>query len=274
MPLASETCTMNSDREIILSRVRSALAPLKPRAALPEWDHELQVLRQDPAGCDLAAVFAERLRLVNGLLLTGFAALATYLRENRRLHGYCDPALRAAWTAEFSDGFTIETSFDRRRVDEYQFAITRATGAIAETGTLILKDHGTTSRLAALAPWVHVAALRREDIFADLPQAIAALGDDPNVIWVTGPSKTADVEGILIEGVQSVQDATETAERLAERLRRPIDVEGRSMVIGVSIGIALASGPETVADDLLAHADAAMYAGRAQRRERAAQVNR
>jgi len=68
---------------------------------------------------------------------------------------------------------------------------------------------------------------------------------------------------ILIEGVQSVQDATETAERLAERLRRPIDVEGRSMVIGVSIGIALANGPETVADDLLAHADAAMYSAKA-----------
>ena len=32
-------------------------------------------------------------------------------------------------------------------------------------------------------------------------QAVAALGSDPNVIWCTGPSKTADVEGILIEGV-------------------------------------------------------------------------
>ena len=38
-------------------------------------------------------------------------------------------------------------------------------------------------------------------IFADLPEAVAALGTDPNVIWCTGPSKTADVEGILIEGV-------------------------------------------------------------------------
>ena len=24
---------------------------------------------------------------------------------------------------------------------------------------------------------------------------------DPNIIWVTGPSKTADIEDILIEGV-------------------------------------------------------------------------
>ena len=33
------------------------------------------------------------------------------------------------------------------------------------------------------------------------PEAVAALGNDRNVIWCTGPSKTADVEGILIEGV-------------------------------------------------------------------------
>ncbi|MFM9081371.1 MAG: LUD domain-containing protein [Opitutaceae bacterium] len=43
--------------------------------------------------------------------------------------------------------------------------------------------------------------MRRDDIFCDISQAVAALGDDPNVIWCTGPSKTADVEGILIEGV-------------------------------------------------------------------------
>ena len=27
------------------------------------------------------------------------------------------------------------------------------------------------------------------------------LGDSSNIVWATGPSKTADVEGILIEGV-------------------------------------------------------------------------
>jgi L-lactate dehydrogenase complex protein LldG len=34
-----------------------------------------------------------------------------------------------------------------------------------------------------------------------MPDAIAAFGESPNIIWCTGPSKTADVEGILIEGV-------------------------------------------------------------------------
>jgi L-lactate dehydrogenase complex protein LldG len=43
--------------------------------------------------------------------------------------------------------------------------------------------------------------LYSEEIHRTIPEAIAALGDSPNIIWATGPSKTADVEGILIEGV-------------------------------------------------------------------------
>jgi L-lactate dehydrogenase complex protein LldG len=86
-------------------------------------------------------------------------------------------------------------------VDDYQFGITRGAGAIAETGTIILNDALTSARLAALAPWAHVAVISRRLLHSDLLQAVAALGSDPNVIWCTGPSKTADVEGILIEGV-------------------------------------------------------------------------
>ena len=95
----------------------------------------------------------------------------------------------------------METTFDRTRVDDYQFGITHAAGAVAETGSIILTDKTTSSRLAALAPWVHVAVLTRATIFADLQHAVTALADDPNIIFCTGPSKTADVEGILIEGV-------------------------------------------------------------------------
>ncbi|HEY0946863.1 MAG TPA: LUD domain-containing protein [Opitutaceae bacterium] len=192
---------MTTDREAILSRVREALAPLKERAPLPGWDRELVVMRQARGEVDAWRLFAERLRGVNGTPLTSFDELLALLDKNDWRHGYCDPALWPQFAGAFPKTFTVETTFDRSRIDEYQFGITRATGAIAETGTLILTDDGTSRRLGALAPWVHVAVLRREDIFIDVPQAVAALPKDPNVIWCTGPSKTADVEGILIEGV-------------------------------------------------------------------------
>ena len=101
----------------------------------------------------------------------------------------------------FDDTFTVETTYDRTRVDDYAFGITRAAGAIAESGTVILQDAGTSRRLGALTPWVHVTLFPREKLYATIPDALAELGPDPNTIWVTGPSKTADVEGILIEGV-------------------------------------------------------------------------
>jgi L-lactate dehydrogenase complex protein LldG len=48
---------------------------------------------------------------------------------------------------------------------------------------------------------VHVGVLKKEEILRTIPEAIAAISEAPNIIWCTGPSKTADVEGILIEGV-------------------------------------------------------------------------
>lgn len=193
-----------SSRDQILSSVRSALAPLPQRAALPDWESELIRVRSTTAGAtptDLWPLLTERLRAVNGLAFSSLPELVAYLTEQNCLHGYCDPQLYPKIRDAFPSTFTLETTFDRTRLDDYKFGLTLAAGAIAETGTLILSDGTSSSRLGALAPWVHIAALRREQIHPDISAAIAAFPADPNLVWVTGPSKTADVEGILIEGV-------------------------------------------------------------------------
>jgi len=192
---------MTSDRDTILSRVRGALAPLPQRAAMPDWTADLVIMRQARGTVDAWTLFAERMRGVNGTPLTSVADLVALLEKNSWRHGYCDPVLWPKFAAAFPASIKVETEFDRARVDDYQFGITRAAGAIAETGTIILSEATTSRRLAALTPWVHIAVLTREQIFVDVPQAVAALPQDANVIWCTGPSKTADVEGILIEGV-------------------------------------------------------------------------
>lgn len=190
-----------TDREKVLSRVRSALAPLGERAALPDFEAGLCLPDGLPAVGAPEEIFVERLRSVNGEAVAGPAALPARLRAGGWTRGYCDPELWPGLAPHFGPDFSVETEFDPARIDDYSFGITRAEGAIAETGTVILDDAGTSRRLAALAPWVHVAAVPRSRIFATLAEGLSALGGDPNVIWVTGPSKTADVEGILIEGV-------------------------------------------------------------------------
>jgi diguanylate cyclase (GGDEF)-like protein/PAS domain S-box-containing protein len=73
---------------------------------------------------------------------------------------------------------------------------------------------------------------------------------------------------ILLDRVRNVDQATASAERIAKALRKPIDLDGRSIVVGVSIGIAMDGGSPVAADDLLAHADAAMYEAKSQGRAR------
>ncbi|MEN9840349.1 MAG: hypothetical protein RL376_149, partial [Verrucomicrobiota bacterium] len=194
---------MSSSRETLLARVTSALAPLPKRAPLPNWDNELVIMRQARGPVDAWTFFAERLKAVNGTPLASTTDLVATLTQGGWKHGYCDPALWAEIRPAFdaAGGFTVETTFDRARIDDYQFCITAATAGVAETGTIVLSDRDSSRRLAALSPWVHVAVLRRAQIHIDVPAAIAALPKDPNVVWCTGPSKTADVEGILIEGV-------------------------------------------------------------------------
>ena len=192
---------MSDDREAIFSRIRGALAPLKDRAPLPHYDSDIAAMRQLITGRDLVELFAERIKKVNGLALTSAAALTAHLRAGGWLHGYCDPLVWPRLAPHFGSDFQIELSFDRNRIDDYAFGITRGAAAIAESGTIVLNDVTSSTRLAALAPWVHVAVIERATVFADLPEAVAALGEDRNIIWCTGPSKTADVEGILIEGV-------------------------------------------------------------------------
>lgn len=192
---------MSGDREKILSRVQAALAPLPQRAAYPQWSDPLPVMPAVAQATELWAYFGQKIKGVNGLMVEDAAAVAAHLRAKGALRGYCDPELWPKLQAAFGAGFTVETTYDDKRIDDFRFGITRAAGAIAETGSLILTDRGTSDRLAALAPWIHVAVVPRAKIFRTIGDALLALGDDPNVIWATGPSKTADVEGILIEGV-------------------------------------------------------------------------
>ena len=189
-------------RSQILSKIRETTDNLKEKAAYPDYDTSVMHSAVKLTEPDLWKSFSANFKAVNGRAMDCVAQLIEFLDGNNQRTGYCDPDLFDSIGSQLvAAGLTVETSYDRDRYDDYQFGITRATGAIAESSSLIIDDFKTSQRLAALSPWVHVGVLKKDEILRTIPDAITAFGDAPNIIWCTGPSKTADVEGILIEGV-------------------------------------------------------------------------
>jgi L-lactate utilization protein LutC len=72
--------------------------------------------------------------------------------------------------------------------------------AVAETGSLLVSARRGRSRLASLAPPVHVALLRPGSVVASLEEGIARAPVETSFL-VAGPSRTADVEGVMVMGV-------------------------------------------------------------------------
>ena len=88
--------------------------------------------------------------------------------------------------------------------------ITRAQAGIAETGTLVLDSSVERNRLVSLVPPIHVAILNASQIFPTLSDVLAALqsGNElsPAITFITGPSRTADIELTLAIGVHGPQE--------------------------------------------------------------------
>jgi len=188
-------------RDIIFQKIRSALEPIKDKADHPGFTDDAVISPVRTAGSTVEA-FSRNFTAVNGRVMSRTAEVIELLHAQNHRVGYCDPSLMETLGQALADaGFEVRTEYLREHYDDYDFGITHATGGIAETGSIILDDALTSDRLAALSPWVHIAVLPKSQIHPSVPAAIAQLGSSRNIIWVTGPSKTADVEGILIEGV-------------------------------------------------------------------------
>jgi L-lactate dehydrogenase complex protein LldG len=88
--------------------------------------------------------------------------------------------------------------------------ITTAQAAIAETGTLVLDSSRERNRLTSLVPPVHIAIIDAAQIHESLGETLSALQRDgevsPIVTFVTGPSRTADIELTLAIGVHGPQE--------------------------------------------------------------------
>jgi len=88
--------------------------------------------------------------------------------------------------------------------------ITTVAGAIADPGALILWPSNKEPRLMSLVPSIHIAVLEADKIFSSFLEAMQkekwATKMPTNVVLISGPSKTADIEMTLAFGVHGPRE--------------------------------------------------------------------
>jgi len=88
--------------------------------------------------------------------------------------------------------------------------ITPVAGAIADPGALILWPSDKEPRLMSLVPSIHIAVLEADNIFSSFLEAMQkekwATKMPTNVVLISGPSKTADIEMTLAFGVHGPRE--------------------------------------------------------------------
>lgn len=106
--------------------------------------------------------------------------------------------LQAGLDARTWDQLTLDQLYD------LQASVTDVTYAIAETGSLVIQSSAVHGRSISLVPEVHIAVVEPRNCVADLLDLMEKLketGPGNNTTIITGPSKTADIEGALVTGV-------------------------------------------------------------------------
>lgn len=112
---------------------------------------------------------------------------------------------------EGKKGIAVSSArFSKQDLFTVDVGITSAQAGIAETGTLILDSSKERNRLVSLVPPIHIAILDASKIVLTLGEALAALQSGPElspaITFITGPSRTADIELTLTLGVHGPQE--------------------------------------------------------------------
>ena len=79
--------------------------------------------------------------------------------------------------------------------------VTRAICGLADTGSILEADGPGNPLQASLLPEIHIVVLNPADILPSLPDAMPLIKERDAAVFITGPSRTADIEMTLTIGV-------------------------------------------------------------------------
>lgn len=200
-----------TSRERILDAVRSGLGRKQGTAVPPP--PPVPTVGRTLTQAERIASFRTRLQAVGGVVheVADAAAAAAVVRDVLAQHGARSLAcsrspLVQAVTEPLrvqAPALRLHVDADRDELATVDAGLTAASHGIAETGTLVLADDLERARLPSLLPPLHVALLPVSALFSHLGEALAGLPRPlPRAVtFVTGPSRTADIELELVVGV-------------------------------------------------------------------------
>jgi L-lactate dehydrogenase complex protein LldG len=93
---------------------------------------------------------------------------------------------------------------------DVKYGLTGAEAAFAETGSVVVRSGPGRPRMASLIPLIHVVLLPADRIFRSpmhwLTRPGSNAADAANVVYITGPSRTADIEQQINLGVHGPRE--------------------------------------------------------------------
>jgi L-lactate dehydrogenase complex protein LldG len=215
-----------SERENILTRIREALtvkAPAHGGTGLPATEEHRRVLPFVGASVDeQMALFSRNaadlradFRQVSDLAavqaeLKALSSAESWQRVAAHEGGLSRPA---AESLGLPVAF-IEQGIAKDELGRCDVGITECDALVAQTGTALITSRSAGGRALSCLPPHHVIIARREQLVPDLPAAFALLKSRygphyPSMIsFITGPSRTGDIERILVLGAHGPKQLT------------------------------------------------------------------
>jgi L-lactate dehydrogenase complex protein LldG len=215
-----------SERENIFARIREALS-VKAHAhhvtGLPTTAEHRRVMPSVGAASeDQFALFAKNAGDLKASfkILRDASELTAELRAMRDTEGWKRVGAHRgglADTAAQSLGLPLlltSNGYDKHELEQCDVGISECDALVAQTGTVVLTSQTAGGRALSCLPPHHLVIARRDQLVADLPAAFALIKQRhgpkfPSMIsFITGPSRTGDIERILVLGAHGPKRLT------------------------------------------------------------------
>ncbi|MEX3633748.1 lactate utilization protein C [Paraburkholderia sp. BR14320] len=185
-------------REAFLAKVRAAQPTARPRPDVPLFD---------AVGGDLRARFAAALQTMGGTCVEAASAsdVSGLIRER-----FGAAASIASASAEVPGTRVIRADTDPASLQDVDVGVVRARFGVAETGSVWFSEREYVVNALGYIVQHLIVLLDPAQLLDGLQDVYRRddFGSARYAALVTGPSATADIEGVLIRGAQGVRSLT------------------------------------------------------------------